>query len=348
MIDWLTFEAPLDHHIGEGGPFWAGTIISTVPDPEQGEAIEWQTLKRLPVEGSYSNRITVQSSTIEGRPAIWVSGCPAKWFQGHNVHGSDDVHGLALEMLHRVCLLMGVTPSVANLAAWESGVRLTRIDVTDSWDVGNLPRARSFIRALAASAHLKHRGPGVFKGTTLYFGKASTRWALKVYAKGSELEARPLPLDLADSSLLAHAQGLVRVELCLRSKFLQSRGLVLSSSWCDTSAADVHSELLAKLEISQAIMLKPDSLENLPRQLVPVYQLWLDGHDLRAIYSRPTFYRHRAALKRLGIDIAVKQPREEGLDNVIPLRAVLVAKPAAVPSWLVGTPWYFEPRAKVA
>jgi II/X family phage/plasmid replication protein len=181
----------------------------------------------------------------------------------------------------------------------------------------------------------------------LYFGKASTRWALKVYAKGLELEARPLPLDLQESSLWGHAQGLVRVELCLRSKLLKAQGLELSSSWCDTSAADLHAELLAKLEISQAIMLQPDAIEDLPRQLVPVYQLWRDGHDLRALYSRPTFYRHRAALKRLGIDIAVKQPRENH-SNVIPLRAVLVAQPAAVPAWLVGTAWFFEPRAKVA
>jgi II/X family phage/plasmid replication protein len=347
VIDWLTFVSPLDHHIGEGGPFWAGTIISTVPDPEQGEAIEWQTLKRLPVEGSYSNRITVQSTTLEGRPAIWVSGCPAKWFQGHNVHGSDDLHGLAIEMLHGVCKLLGVAPSAGNVEAWAHGLRLTRCDVTYSWDVGTLQIARAFIRGLASSAHLRHRGPGVFKGETLYFGKNSTRWSLKVYAKGLELKARPLPLDLADSSLQAHAQGLVRVELCLRSKLLQPLGLELSTAWCDTTAADLHAELLGKLEISEAIMLQPEVLEKLPSQLLPVYQLWRDGHDLRALYSRPTFYRHRAALKRLGVDIAVKQARADD-SNVIPLRTVLVARPAGVPDWLVGTSWYFEPRAKVA
>lgn len=347
VIDWLTFEAPLDHQIGEGGPFWAGTIISTVPDPENGEAIEWQTLKRLPVEGSYSNRITVQSTLIDGKPGIWVSGCPAKWFQGHNVHGSDDLHGLCLEMLRRVCELLGVTPTPANVAAWESGLRLTRCDVTYSWDVNTLPWARAFIRALAASAHLRHRGPGAFKGDTLYFGRSSTRWSLKVYAKGLELEAHPLPLDLAESSLWGHAQGLVRVELCLRSKTLKARGLELSSAWCDTSAADLHADFLSKLEIAQAIMLQPEVLETLPPRLVPVYQLWRDGHDLRTIYPRRTFYRHRTSLLRYGIDIAVKQPRDE-TSNVVPLRAVLTAQPAAVPSWLVGTPWFFEPRAKVA
>lgn len=353
MIDWLTFRAPLMHDMGEGGPFWNGAIISTVPDVEQGEAIEWQTLKRLPVEGSYSKRVTVQSTTMDGRPAIWVSGCPAKFFQGHNVHGTDDLRGLVLEMLDRICKSLGVVPSAADLAAWSAGaIDLTRADVTYSWDFGSLARAHSAIRSLSSTAHLRHRGPGVFKGDTLYFGKSSTRWSLKFYAKGSELKAHPLPLDLADSSLPEHAAGLVRVELCLRSKFFKSKAmeplqLWQVGNWSDTTAADLHHLLMQSLEISEATMLESHDLDQLPRHLLPVYQLWRDGHDLRGIYARPTFYRHRSALLKLGIDIAVKQARPDP-SNVVPLRTVLIGKPAGVPDWMVGGPWYFEPRAKVA
>ena len=349
MIDWLTFRAPLVHEVGQRGPFWNGSIVSTIPDPESGEAIEWETLKRLPVEGSYSNRITVQSTTMgDGRPAIWVSGCPAKWFQGHNVHGSDDLSGLVLEMLARICEGLRVTPSASDLEAWAvGGIDLTRVDCTYSWCFGTLPRAQAAIRSLAATAHLRHRGPGVFKGDTLYFGKNSTRWSLKVYAKGHELKARPLPLDLVESSLPGHAAGLVRIEACLRSKVLKDRGLSTVAEWSDTTASDLHHSLMECLQVSEATMLDVHDLDQLPRHLLPVYQLWRDGHDLRAIYTRPTFYRHRAALLKVGIDIAVKQARADD-SNVVPLRTVLVGQPAAVPDWLVGTPWYFEPRAKVA
>lgn len=355
MIDWLTFRAPLEHRPGAGGPLWAGTFISIVPDPEQGEAIEWETLKRLPVEGSYSNRITVQSSAMpDGRPAVWVSGCPAKWFQGHNVHGTDDLPGLVLEMLHRVCSVLGIEPSQADRAAWAEGfIDLTRVDVTYSWDFGSLARAQSAIRCMALTAHMAHRGRGEFKGSTLYFGKNSQRWSLKVYPKGAELVAHPLPLDLAESSLPGHAAGLVRIELCLRSKWLRCDthpefGLSRVSGWCDTTAAEVHSLLLQTLNIAEATMLDTHDLDALPRHLLPVYNLWRDGHDLRTLYTRPTFYRHRAALLAHGIDIAVKQDRPQDASNVVPLRTVLVGKPAQVPDWLLGTPWYFEPRAKVA
>jgi II/X family phage/plasmid replication protein len=106
VIDWLTFVAPLAHQAGQGGPFFAGEVLSTVPDltHPDGVALDWGVLKRKALPGSHSAMIQVQSTTDEeGRSAIWVSGNPAKWFQGHNIFGSDDLPGLVLEMLHRIC-----------------------------------------------------------------------------------------------------------------------------------------------------------------------------------------------------------------------------------------------------
>ena len=61
------------------------------------------------------------------------------------------------------------------------------------------------------------------------------------------------------------------------------------------------------------------------------------------------FYRYLCGLLAVGIDIAVKQERSgQDTTNVVPLRTVLHAYPVGVPSWAVGTPRYFEPRAKVA
>ena len=350
MIDWITFRAPLAHDASTHGPLWNGSFMSIKPDPELGEVIEFETMKRLPVEGSFSNRIMVQSTVSEGRPAVWVSGCPAKWFQGHNVHGSDDLHGLCVEMLTRLCKVLNLSPSDDDRAEWVAGnIHLTRVDVTYSWWLDTLARARAFIRALAGSAHLRHRGAGQFKGETLYFGKTSTRWALKIYAKGLELLARPLPLLLQETSLPVHADGLVRVELCLRSKLLSALGLDVASAWSDNSASELHARLLSGLEIAEATMLQVETLEGLSGRLQVVYQSWRDGHDLRSMLARNTFYRYRRELLAHGIDIAVKQERSGvDLSNVVPLRAVLVAQPVATPDWLVGTPWHFEPRAKVA
>lgn len=357
MIDWLMFVAPLTHERGQGGPFWNGEVLSTVPDPELGEAIEWAKLKRMPLVGSYSQQVFISSTDDdEGRPAILVSGNPAKWFQGHNIFGSDDLPGLVLEMLSRICATAGISPTADELVLWASGcIELLRVDVTNSWELGNRARVRSALKALDSTAHLKHRGRGQFYGDALTFGagtkskRGSRRWSLTLYAKGPELEAHPLPVDLAESSLPAFADGLLRAEVRMLAMELKREELHRVSAWGDNTAQELHARKFAGLQVSDATMLDAQVLEGLPGRLQGAHQLWRDGHDLRAIFSRNTFYRYRTELLKHGIDIAVQQERAgPDLSNVVPLRVVLNAHPVQVPHWAVGTPFYFEPRAKVA
>jgi len=356
VIDWLTFVAPLEHCQGEGGPFFAGEVMSTVPDPTHpdGYTLEWGIFKRKSLEGSYSKTIQVQSTTdFEGRSAIWVSGNPAKWFQGHNIFGANDLPGLVREMLHRVCASVGVVPSVNDLRLWDAGViRLSRVDVTESWDLGSLARVRNALRALDASANLKHRGRGHFRGDSITFGEKSRRWSLTLYAKAAEIALggkHALPMLLAQSSLPTFAAGLLRAEVRLLGLELAQEHLEWVHAWGDNEALELHIGKMAGLQIAEATMLDAPSIEGLPGRLQLAYQAWKQGHDLRATLSRPTFYRYRTELLKHGVDISVKQERT-GPDhsNVVPLRVVLNAYPVGVPDWARGTPLYFEPRAKVA
>jgi II/X family phage/plasmid replication protein len=355
VIDWLTFVAPLAHEAGEKGPFYAGEVMATKPDltHPDGYTLDWSIWKRKSFEGSYSSSIQIQSTTDEmGRPAIWVSGNPAKFFQGHNIFGSSDMQGLVLEMLHRICASVGLTPSADDLVLWNAGIiKLTRVDVTHSFDLGSLARVRNALRSLDATANLKHRGRGHFKGDSLTFGKGSRRWSLTLYAKGAELEVKghEMHLQLQATQLPALAQGLLRAEVRMLSLQLVAEHLEYVAYWGENAGSELHSRLLAGLQIAETTMLDAQSIDGLPPRLVAVYQLWRDGHDLRGIYPRNTFYRHRTALLKHGIDIAVKQERTgQDMTNVVPLRTVLHAYPVDAPSWAVGTPLYFEPRFKVA
>jgi II/X family phage/plasmid replication protein len=354
VIDWLTFVAPLEHDASERGPFFGGEVIATKPDPTHpdGVAIEWGCLKRRAIEGSYSTRIQVRSEFDEaGRRALWVSGNPSKWFQGHNVFGSQDLHGLVLEMLARVCFERGVSPSASERAAWAAGeIRLSRVDVTESFDLGSLARVRSALRSLDSSANLKHRGRGHFFGDSLTFGKGSRRWSLTLYAKGSEIEVHGgLPLHVAESSVPAFAAGLLRAEVRLLGLELKGLGLEYVKAWSDTTALELHGRMIAGLQISEASMIEADALDGLPGRLQLAYQAWKTGQDLRATLARNTFYRYRTELLKHGIDIAVKQERTgPDMSNVVPLRVVLNAYPVGVPDWAVGTPLYFEPRQRIA
>lgn len=355
MIDWLSFVAPCGHLGDVGGPFYAGQVVSFVPDKlaPKGYKIEFDVLKRKSFEGSYSSTITVKSQLDEhGTPSIFITGNPAKWFQGHNIFGSDDLHGLVLEMLHRVCKMAGHIPSAADLQMWQLGsYKLVRVDVTQSFDLGNLGRVRNALRSMDATANLKHRGRGHFAGDSITFGKGSRRWSLTLYAKGAEIEVKghKLPLDLQATQLPALANGLLRVEVRLLALELVKESLQHGFLWGENTASELHSRFLAGLEIAETTMLDSHVFEGLQGRQQLAYQAWKDGHDLRLTLSRPTFYRYRTELLKHGIDIAVKQERS-GLDmtNVVPLRTVLHAYPVGVPDWAVGTPVYFEPRARVA
>lgn len=334
VIDWLTFRAPWSH----SGQVFGGRVLSV--DPEG--VIDWQCLKGLPVIGSHSATVHARSM---GDGFLEISGNPAKFSQGHNVFGSTDLVGHALTLYRAVCAAVGVRLIPQDVEALSAGLfTLTRVDLTYSWDLGNVGRVRNAIRSLSHSAYLAHRGRGsLTKEGTLYFGKHSRRWALKLYAKGHELQAHRLPegLQMRDQ-VEEHASGLLRVELVLRSMELKEHHFHKASAW-GHDPSEIHSRYLSKLTISETSMLDAATLDDLPSRLRLVYQSWRDGHDLRTVLPHRTFYRHRAALLAFGVDIAVKQPREE--TNVVPLRVVLHARPVGVPTWAIGTPLYFEPQA---
>jgi II/X family phage/plasmid replication protein len=310
--------------------------------------LDWGIFKRLEMEGSHSAKIQVRaaSTMADGRSAIRVFGNVVKWFQGHNIFGTDDMHGLVHECIRRILDLASITPTSEESAAWLAGdVEFLRVDVTDSHDLGTRERVMNAIRSLDLTAHLKMRGRGHYNGHSLLYGKGSRHWSLTLYAKGPELDKHRLPVTLADTPLKAHADRLLRSEIRMLSMHLKRLGLHRLEGWNDNTSSEVHHQHLENLEISEAFMLDLATLDGLPPRLRAAYQLWKDGHDLRVMFSRPTFYRYRSQLLPVGIDISVKQDRAPE-SNVVPLRVTLIGKPASVPDWAIGSSLYFQPRQR--
>jgi II/X family phage/plasmid replication protein len=334
VIDWLTLRASLD------APVNAGSVASFTADGE----IEWQTPKRLQLEGSHSATVTVRRFPYDN--TLEISGNPAKFLQGHNLFGTDDLPGLSVAFIRAVAdrLNYRLTPSEAQSVS-EGIVTLTRIDCTQSWNVGNLPRALNVIRALSDSGVFSHRGRGSLTSEgTVYWRQKSRFLASKAYAKGKELQAHKLPHDLAHrDDLEAFAQGLVRFEFTLRSMWLKRKSLHVVRNWHTLGVAPetLHSELMADLSVTNA-EIPGEELEQLPPRLRLVYRAWKAGDDLRRTLPARTFYRYRKQLLEHGIDIAAQQPGKPD-SNVTPLRVVIHAQPVGVPSWAIGTPLYFEP-----
>lgn len=345
MIDWVSFVAPCHHAKRVHGGF----VASIRPDG----SIEWQTYRRTSVRGSHDASVTVRTHGA-ACDYVEVSGNPVKWFQGHNLWGTDDLPALVLSMLDALVQRddLGLDPSESDRSIWQAGgIRLTRVDVTESFHLPTRSDVLAWLRAAEQTAHLSHRGRGqLVKGSTLYFGKQSRRWSLKLYSKGQELEAKDHRQDVVMElpHAMAWADRALRAELTLRSMELRRLNLGFLGQWAGIDGVPFEPlsllrDRLGAMTMTTARTLPDDVLDGLTSGQKTAYFAWLAGNDLRAVLSRPTFYRLRAKLLPHGVDVATLQPSAEQ-SNVVPLVRVLEAVPAPVPDWAYGTPLYFEPR----
>lgn len=344
MIDWLSMVVPCAHV----QPISGGHVLSIKPGGE----VDWQCVKRTTVAGSYSSGLQVRTAnhTQQRCSHLEISGNPVKFFQGHNLWGTDDVHALSVATVEAIASLLGLTPTDDDRAAWLSGeIQLTRVDVTQSFHLPHRAAVLAWLRAAEQTAHLSHRGRGqLVKGSTLYFGKNSRRWSLKLYSKGQEITKKGHGQDaiLSLPSAVAWADKTLRAELTLRSMELKRQGLDFVSGWMGDVPSAVTAELLRDrfggMTMTTTAHLSAEVLGSLRPALRVAYQAWESGSDLRAVLPHRTFYKYRSELLPHGVDIATLVPRE--VSNVVPLFKVLEAVPVSVPDWAEGTALYFEPR----
>lgn len=327
MIDWITAILPCDH---DPSKLISGCVMSYDAQGNQ----EWIVNKRVTVEGSHSAKIQVRTHTER---SIWISGNPAKFLQGHNIFGSDDLVYLVGRFFDALLKFdeLGLKPTDSQYERVMVGdYQLTRVDVNQSWHLPSKSAVLSWIRSAGSCAYLKHRGAGQFSADTLYFGKNSRYWAVKCYAKGHELTAKKhqLPKALQIPELIDWADKSLRIELVMRSMFLKACFLNLARNWSLNDPKMLLSSLvLENLQLTDNMAFHDTVLDKLPKNLRLVYAAWTSGQDIRQIYSKASFYRYRHALLAYNVDIAL--PLDNNRSNVIPLIRYLEASPAEIPHW---------------
>jgi II/X family phage/plasmid replication protein len=353
VIDWIDAIVPC-HHVAElsGGKIERTTVHGKV---------EWKRTMFRKVVGSFDAGIQIKTawrSDTGDCTHLLISGNLAKFFQGHNLWGSDDPCALVVEFMEWLTGYdadtghLGLIPHAEDVQSWiSSQYRFTRIDYTETFHLDSEAEVLAYIRAAEHTAHLPHRGRGqIDGGSTLYFGKHSRRWALKLYAKGPEIRANAdsQPAIAKLPAAQVWAQKSLRCELVLRSMELKRRGLQDAAVWSllldegvQFDPSSLIREILGTMTMTTTLGLSPEVLSTLKPALRLTYQAWHAGADLRQTLSRPTFYRYRLQMLPYGIDISTVQPRELSHRTIA---SVLVARPADVPEWAQGTPLFFEPR----
>src|SRR5690606_27771529 len=154
------------------------------------EKLEYEVCNRLVVEGSHDAKITIRSHTDN---TIEISGNPAKFLQGHNIFGTNDLKHLVARLFDRLCMIdeLGLKPTDTEYNMVQDGhYRLTRVDVNEHFSFASAQLARSWLRAAGRSANMMFRGAGLFKEGTLYFTPQSRRYVPKIYFKYDEINSK--------------------------------------------------------------------------------------------------------------------------------------------------------------
>ncbi|HEM6718921.1 TPA: Replication-associated protein G2P [Citrobacter koseri] len=331
MIDWLTGIFPCTHQ-----PLPAGSVVSVDADG----AIEWESVKRLTVRGSYEATMKVRSvgSDGEGRAThLYIDGNPSKFLQGHSVVGSDDLQGLALTTYAKILSLLHIPHDLTSYRMVMSGkYKISRIDINYMYSLSTVENVRAWLYAAEFKAKTRH-GRASGKGGTVYLGKNSRRWSLKFYSKYDEhvsgKKGHQIAEDFVQAGLLAWAKDKLRIELTLRTTELIDLNLTNGGNWNSQTPFELFSDYVGRIEMNQNTILSDERIVKLPRKIQSTYLLWKQGANMKEMLPHNTFYRHRRELLSFGIDINFYCESPDS-NNVVPLVRTLEAKPAKIPSWV--------------
>jgi II/X family phage/plasmid replication protein len=335
MIDWITAKITCTHNpeILSSGRSIRTKKIDGV------ELLEYEISNRLVVSGSHDANITIRSHT-EG--TVEISGNPAKFLQGHNVFGTNDLKYLVAKLMDKLFMMdeLELKPTETEYNMIQAGqYRLSRVDVNEHFFFPSAQLARSWLRAAGNSANMMFRGAGLFKEGTLYFTPQSRRFVPKIYFKYDEINSKDKSHRLPDKllqipELVEYAEKSLRFEIKILSTQLHDWYLHLGCNWdASTATMLVNDQFISKLQLSENMSLSPNIFESLPKNLVAPYTLWEQGHDLRQFYSKSQFYKHRKALMEYRIDISIVQDKDQSLQNVVPMIRYLEAVPMGIPGW---------------
>lgn len=310
MLDWFSGYVGYDASRITTGRFFEvdrhGEMLRAVP--------RWET-----VRGSFESGVQVTRGTATDQmvqhsrelgflcsPAVLrISGNPAKYLQGHNAAGpSVSQLGPMLQAVVR-SFGEGLRPADADDPRLPA-VQRSRVDVTTAVDLESHQAVHDWLAQAAAYTRSRH-GRALDSSGTVYWGKNSTRWAMKAYCKHCELQKHP-PCFVGDPhvtdakdlqlyhDLLEWTRPHLRIELVLRRPELKTRG---------TLDEAIIWEFFSRLEVSaMAPKTAPDEA------LRPVVRLalraWYGGTDLKVTLPRRTLYRYRLEiLEATRIDVLV-------------------------------------------
>ncbi len=263
--------------------------------------------KGIQIANKFGDKLFVKSNN--NGECFRVKTCAAKFLQGHNLFGSNNVIGIAYALVLEVTKALNIDITEKELAAIKRGeftVNSTDIAWSYRVDANLIP---NIIHEVGNLWRLQGKNVSNYYKESVYFNQHSKVLAFKLYDKERELGNNPLPANIAQrDKLLTYAKGLIRAELTLHSRALRNHGLTLGRNWSIVKVKEMMELAITQAAFNGSLKRKLMPLEVMRLKLIlrQAYGLWASGIDLNQAYSSQTLRRHRNALLSKGIDI--KQP----------------------------------------
>lgn len=336
FCDWVSI-----YQAHEGGNLPLINNGAFVSYDANGEAVS-TTLKKLKVEGSHDTSIHVR---CDGN-TVWFEGNVSRFGRSDNVFGYTFAQ--CLTRINAVLGTMGLPPFTVGKGYQiichagdrfaYTGARISRLDLTQNFFTGSKENAYAFMRHLAMQQASRLKTGTHGEGETVDFGRGSRRVYSKAYLKGPELlrhmrkqpkgeetaYSRPFDPYLNQLAEWCDSVGLVRFETTYKSTYL------IDNSQNYLGGLDMRhleKDFIKRQEVFTRANCEVDQLTELGKTTLGVYRMWQAGDDLTSKFSKPTFYRHRAALLPFGVDIAIKN----NVSSFVPRVRVIQLAPATMP-----------------
>lgn len=280
---------------------------------------ESTTLKKLEIEGSHETGIFVRCDGA----TVWFEGNVSRYDRPDNVFGFSFAQ--CINRINAILGTIGLPPFSAGRKFRSqrddkyhfTGARITRLDLTQNFASGSEENAYAFMRYLATQQASRLKTGVYGEGETVDFGRHSRRIYSKAYLKHVELlkhmrkqskeqkctASRPYDPYVQQLADWCASVGLVRFETTYKSTYLIGNNQHYLGS---LDMRNLELDFEERQEVFTRANCEVEELTSLDKHTLACYRMWQAGDDITTKFKKSQFYKHRSALLRYGVDIAIK------------------------------------------
>ncbi|MGP3659702.1 phage/plasmid replication domain-containing protein [Burkholderia gladioli] len=284
---------------------------------------------RLPVTGKYGmHNLNVRYNPLT--KTLRVEGSLFGSILGQNAFTSQRLaKGLAC-VIHDLRKKLGFSFDVSMQELIDKHVTLRRVDLAVNLRFKSGRFVKTCLRQIARQ--LLEQDCAMRKEfTSVYWTPKNGRYySIIFYDKGEDVRRKSLPMTKRTGderqkfleNLRDECDGLLRVEVRLRSAELKKQGLQNVKAWSGEAPKEIFNRYYRNVPVLNVVssgMSRAD-FEGVPNRLRPVIALRKLNAPMELLYSARTMARHRAEFRHRKIDL--KSPARP---NAVPLAKVLTA-----------------------